>query len=162
MRQAPPTPPWLTPAVKRAIFERVSSRAFSRPSPTSKPFSPGPQCFGVRSYDAGSRITQVTFPEGVSLFYSYSKTGQVVGVVDVYGKTTAYQYSSDRSLAQVIFTDGSSSYSFGYSSALGRLTQVQFPSSTGIVANYAQDKAGRLVSLQYLTAPPTFTISSIS
>jgi len=73
-------------------------------------------------YDAGSRATQVTFPEGTSLFRSFTKIGQLAQVVDIYGNTTGYQYLSDGSLAQVTYTDVGTpmSYSFGYSYELGR------------------------------------------
>ncbi len=102
-------------------------------------------------YDAGSRINQLTFPDSKTLLQLFDKLGNVSQMVDVFGRSTVYRYTNDSRPYLITYTSsGGVAETFTYSYKGGQLQQVQYPSTTTIVANYTWDKGNRLTGLQYL------------
>ncbi len=102
-------------------------------------------------YDAGSRINQLTFPDSKTLLQLFDKLGNVSQMVDVFGRSTVYRYTNGSRPYLITYTSsGGVAETFTYSYKGGQLQQVQYPSTTTIVANYSWDKGNRLTGLQYL------------
>lgn len=79
-------------------------------------------------YDQLGRLTQTDLPDGSSLTYTYTSSGQIAGVTDSRG-TTSYSYDGEGRLLSQTDPDGVTiSYSYD---ALGRKETVTSPFSKG-------------------------------
>ena len=117
----------------------------------------------VRSYEYNSldRLTKITYPDATTTEYLYDFEGRVTSVKDPNGNFTLYEYYNDDRLYKVTLQrSGFSDLVFTYSyDAAGRLNEIQYPSTSGIIAkfydtatptpNSGWDAAGQLKLVRY-------------
>jgi RHS repeat-associated protein len=110
------------------------------------------------SYDDLSRVTSVTYSNSPNaVLYSYYPEGEVNQMTDTNKQVTKYTYTPDHRPLTVQVSNGADNPTFTYSyDGLGRFKQIQYPTSTGITANFQDannntgwDANGRLTLLRY-------------
>ncbi|MGE0493001.1 MAG: hypothetical protein AB7S38_27565 [Vulcanimicrobiota bacterium] len=89
-------------------------------------------------YDSLDRITRVTFGDGKTIDYSYSRESELLRMVDPNGNATRYEYQNDGLHSKVIIErDSSDVGEFVYSyDAAGRLAEIVYPTDSEIVAKF--------------------------
>jgi RHS repeat-associated protein len=115
------------------------------------------------AYDAGDRLTKITYPDQTFVSFAYDSRGRRTSVTDQNGKTTSYayddadrltsvtdaannvtQYAYDTENNLLAITDAAGhTTSFTYD-AFRRVTQTTFPST--LAETYIYDSAGNLVN----------------
>jgi len=108
-------------------------------------------------YDSWDRLVKVTYPDNKVMEYEYDLESRVTKMTDMLGKVTEYTHYNDGRLYQVKAKATPADQVFTYSYDLaGRPYEIQFPTSTGIVARYyttgnvsGWDANGRLTHLRY-------------
>jgi len=100
--------------------------------------------FGIQ-YDASSRVTSLTRPNGVTDAYSYNANGKLVSITSTLGGTTVQTLSQTLDSTGLVAsrTDGSGTATFSHD-ANGRLVTVTGPGTTSQA--YAYDSAGNRTS----------------
>ena len=115
----------------------------------------------IRSYEYNSldRLTKITYPDATTTEYLYDFEGRVTSVKDPNGNFTLYEYYNDDRLYKVTLQrSGFSDLVFTYSyDAAGRLYEIEYPPTSGIVAkfydasaNSGWDAAGQLRLVRYV------------
>ena len=87
-------------------------------------------------YDELDRLLEMTLEGGKTISWEYDDEGNVTKMTDPEGKVTKYQYYRDNLLYKVVIErNGVDVGEFVYTyDAVGRLDEIQYPSSTGITA----------------------------
>lgn len=96
------------------------------------------------TYDAGDRMTSVTYPSGLSIHYSYDAFGRRTQVATQDGFAVNYQYDSLSRLARVSDAADHTLATFAYD-VVGRLASKTL--ANGASTSYSYDAAGNLISL---------------
>lgn len=108
-------------------------------------------------YDSADRITEIHYPTGKALFYTYDAAGNRASISDGGSYNVFYDYDALGRLTGLRDENGSV-VTYGYD-ASGNL--VQEANGNGTVTNYAYDAAGRVTLIENL-APDTSVNSRVA
>ncbi len=95
------------------------------------------------SYDDTGNITQIQYPNGLSLSYTYDEAGNRSSMTDQHGNVQYYTYDAAGRLATISNAAGQL-VAYTYDNA-GNLLQEE--NGNGTVTNYSYDAAGRLLTI---------------
>jgi RHS repeat-associated protein len=107
-------------------------------------------------YDSANDLTMISYPDGLSLKYSYDSGGRRSRMVDQSGFTVNYSYDSVGRLAELTDGNGNLIVAYAYDST-GRLTQKDM--ANGTRTTYAYDADGNVLSITNY-APDHVTVNS--
>ncbi|MGD9632157.1 MAG: CARDB domain-containing protein, partial [Pirellulales bacterium] len=96
------------------------------------------------TYDAASRLTSVTYPNGRFLEYTYDGGGRRTSITDQNGFRTNYSYDAAGRLWRLTDATGNSVATYTYNAA-GRLVRTDL--GNGTYTTYEYDAAGQLLHL---------------
>ncbi len=96
------------------------------------------------AYDAADRVTEINYPTGRSLFYSYNEAGLRASMSDGAGYDLFYDYDAIGRLTGLRDGDGTL-VTYDYDAA-GNL--IREANANGTVSTYAYDAAGRLTVIE--------------
>jgi RHS repeat-associated protein len=101
----------------------------------------------TNSYDALNRLTNVSFPDGTSVAYTYSNL-DIIAVKDRLGHTNRYVYNNVRQLVAVTNANGAVT-EFTYCGCGSPSTVKRWNGTTALTDSYFYDMAGRLTNATY-------------
>jgi len=108
------------------------------------------------TYDSGDHLTEIAYPNGMTLTFTYDAGGRRIEMVDQTGFTVKYSYNSAGLLAGL--TDGQGNLIVAYTyDAVGRLIQKDMGNGTRTV--YTYDADGEVLSITNF-APDHVTVNS--
>ncbi len=94
-------------------------------------------------YDAANRVTNVSYPKGRFLSYTYDSIGRRIQMKDQSGQTTNYQYDKDK-LVSLTNAAGNQIVQYTYDS-LGRMVKIS--NGNGTSAEYSYSGDGRVARI---------------
>jgi RHS repeat-associated protein len=94
------------------------------------------------AYDSLNRLTQITYPTGLTVGYTYNETGRITSIATPYAGV-AYSYDNANRLSSITLPN-SQQVVYQYDAA-GNLLQVEYPNGTA--AAYAYDTRNRLTAM---------------
>ena len=119
-------------------------------SATFTPAAGAPQVTGLQ-YDAGDRLTRITYPNGRYVGYTYDAGGRLSGLGTSEGALLSYGYDAAGRLVQTgnPANAGQPFATYTYNAA-GKVSRVDHPN--GAYTEYQYDAAGRVTSVVNRTA----------
>ena len=98
----------------------------------------------TQEFDAQDRLTQITYPAGYWLRYSYDAAGRRASMLDHLGHRTDYHYDEDARLQSLSDETGQEFVRYDYDLS-GRMSRKIL--GNGVFTTYAYDAAGQLLDL---------------
>lgn len=89
-------------------------------------------------YDELDRLVKITFEDDSTLLYEHDEESNLLQATDTAGNVTEYTYYKDNRLKQVILKRSGQDdrvFTYRYDEA-GRLKTLEYPTDTGIIANF--------------------------